>query len=564
MDIKKAKKYILALFFFAVIAIAVIAVFYFTNSQKAIKELFPANIYNSLETNKNGQDNVIRVLKVFKLDENKNPVEDITEKIKAKDDNWATVNGGQYIRVVFERPLNSANDITIYAREAKPASEAGLASLEVYAENSAELVATFPEIKQARSYKIYLNKLKIPTDTFDLKINCGMSETPQGRPHKETPQSCGGGERVEIDWVTDPTEGGISITGGIKINSGIQMSSPVASWYDSNWSSRKKITIQTANVDADLTDFPLYVKISADGDMTEAQADGDDIRFTNSDGETLLKYEEESWTGGGGAAVTANFWVKSAVTTAGTGATDIYIYYGNADAADGQDAANVWDANYKAVWHLTNLTDSTVNGHTMTAYNTPTAGATGKVGNCYSFDRASSEYLADTPQIFDAPPYTLEAWFYTVDSTNYQAIFSNWKGISDVNYVAIDIHMGLAAGPFEITSVYSSGVRARTQPCTANAWHYGVGTQLTTSNRVAILDADFANKDTNTEERLMSGQTGVSIGAIADLTPGSYFDGSIDEVRVSNIVRSDAWIKFGYNNIFEADNELTWDAEELP
>jgi hypothetical protein len=30
--------------------------------------------------------------------------------------------------------------------------------------------------------------------------------------------------------------------------------------------------------------------------------------------------------------------------------------------------------------------------------------------------------------------------------------------------------------------------------------------------------------------------------------PVDYFDGIIDEVRVSNVVRSDCWIKTGYSN----------------
>ncbi len=140
--------------------------------------------------------------------------------------------------------------------------------------------------------------------------------------------------------------------------------SPVyAGWtVDSlDYTTRKKITIQTANVDTDLTNFPLYVYVNADSDIADSNADGYDIRFTQSDGSTLLKYERESWTGGSGSNVTADFWVKSAVADgAGESATDIYIYYRTTDTADGEDATNVWDADYIGVYHMNDNTNKNI------------------------------------------------------------------------------------------------------------------------------------------------------------------------------------------------------------
>ena len=94
------------------------------------------------------------------------------------------------------------------------------------------------------------------------------------------------------------------------------------------WSSRKLIALPIPT--ADLTDFPEKVPIVADAGMSEAMATGYDIRFTDIDGNEL-PYERESWAGGGGAAVTAIFWVKTDVATAGT---YVWCYYGNAAAGD--------------------------------------------------------------------------------------------------------------------------------------------------------------------------------------------------------------------------------------
>jgi hypothetical protein len=72
---------------------------------------------------------------------------------------------------------------------------------------------------------------------------------------------------------------------------------------------RYEIDVQDGNVDALLSDFPLGVFFDNDANLVSALATGYDIRFTLDDGTTLLTYERESWTGGGGANATALFWV---------------------------------------------------------------------------------------------------------------------------------------------------------------------------------------------------------------------------------------------------------------
>lgn len=156
------------------------------------------------------------------------------------------------------------------------------------------------------------------------------------------------------------------------------------------WSFRKRIDIQTAYLDANLVDFPLYVSIVADADIgAECLATGYDIRFTASDGTSLLPYERESWSGGGGVAVTADFWVQASLSTSGT---HIWCYYGKAGAVDGEDAEAVWDTGFKAVYHMDDDTtssflDSTAYGNdaTKSAANEPIE-ADGKIGKGQSFD----------------------------------------------------------------------------------------------------------------------------------------------------------------------------------
>ena len=61
------------------------------------------------------------------------------------------------------------------------------------------------------------------------------------------------------------------------------------------WTYRKKLTVDSTKVDASLSDFPILVKLdNSNFDFSKAKSDGADIRFTESDGETLLKFERES------------------------------------------------------------------------------------------------------------------------------------------------------------------------------------------------------------------------------------------------------------------------------
>jgi len=51
------------------------------------------------------------------LDSNRTFVEDIYDDVSVKDGVYAAIPDGDYVRVMFERELDSSKDITIYARE---------------------------------------------------------------------------------------------------------------------------------------------------------------------------------------------------------------------------------------------------------------------------------------------------------------------------------------------------------------------------------------------------------------------------------------------------------------
>ena len=57
-----------------------------------------------------------------------------------------------------------------------------------------------------------------------------------------------------------------------------------STWWNSDWSYRKKITIQSSQVSSDITQFPILLDIT-DSDLADnTQDDGEDILFTDFNG----------------------------------------------------------------------------------------------------------------------------------------------------------------------------------------------------------------------------------------------------------------------------------------
>jgi len=138
-----------------------------------------------------------------------------------------------------------------------------------------------------------------------------------------------------------------------------------ADWYDDAWWYRHEIIIPAGNVDANLTDFPLLIS-PTDGSLefwSGAQANGDDIMFTSSNGTTKLAHQIEKYDP---ATTQLCVWVK-ALNVYSAQPTVLYMYYGNCQAGNQEDKTNVWDNDHGMVLHMDETSgsheDSTKNGN---------------------------------------------------------------------------------------------------------------------------------------------------------------------------------------------------------
>jgi len=353
------------------------------------------------------------------------------------------------------------------------------------------------------------------------------------------------------------------------------------------WLYRKEITIDDTNVDGDLTDFPLYIYLDPTGSGAslgaKIQDSGQDIRFTQSDGTTLLKHEIESYAEASGN-VTASIWTKVPSILASGGAT-IYMYYGSNSAADGQDAANVWDDNFKGIWHMDdNAANSTVTDSTGTnngtykdsggAINTSTgSNSSGQVNSALDFDGGDEYVDIDSAQgdLASSTAGTWTAWVKPTDATPSSAEIIIGFGDTNAN---TQINIRVATDGTFASTVKLSGTNRWVLDTDAAAFSDGTWTHIAIvqNGTEPVLYADGVavaqTFSTSTDKAdWFNDLSGIDNGRIGDLNRNSagealFFTGIIDEARISNDDRSADWIKFEYNNINESDQEASYASEE--
>ena len=131
------------------------------------------------------------------------------------------------------------------------------------------------------------------------------------------------------------------------------------------WTYRQPITILNTNA-MPAVNYQLRIKIentNTDFWTNHYSPSGMDVRFTDTDGSSLLKYWQQAFDDD---ADTAVFWVKIPNIPAG-GSKTIYLYYGNSDVtADASDfdatfTKDYTDGGLAGLWHLDEAMDEIAN-----------------------------------------------------------------------------------------------------------------------------------------------------------------------------------------------------------
>jgi len=320
-------------------------------------------------------------------------------------------------------------------------------------------------------------------------------------------------------------------------------------WWDARWSHRRKLTFDNSSRPALDTFTVLLVLHAGRIDYGELRSDGADLRIVDADNSTLLPLETEAWNTSGTSLV----WVRVPRIDAASTVDFIWMYYGRSDATAAQQPAQVWSG-YDAVYHLTDLQDATGHGNNGTDHGT--SAGTGQIGGGRSFDGANAwiGLGSDRSLLRSAGAATLSAWIDTSDYNLNQDIISVAVGGACSNNSRAtliseygNIRVGARAGDLDGLIAMNTA----DQPVQTGRWQYLVGViDYGGGNLSSYIDGRLDLSNPFTFNQLATSSTNAGCAAIGSEDSGDLarFAGTIDEVRISPVLRSAAWIDAEFKN----------------
>lgn len=360
-------------------------------------------------------------------------------------------------------------------------------------------------------------------------------------------------------------------------------------WWDVSWQRRIKVTFTNGSRGA-LANFPAMVALNSSR-VTYADflANGNDIRFVDADGTTVLDYEVERWNVSG----TSTVWVRIPQIDSSSNTDYIYMYYKNSGASAGANPTGVWDSDYVSVLHMGDdpqgtapqMQDSTSNNRdaTSTAATATTSidafiGKGLDLNGVTQYAQFSSTTLptgiaSGTVELYYNPDtFAADAngrYLFTKDKSG--TFLGEWRLFLGTEGAVPAQNSKLSFRIECPTSLGGNGnawaVVSDTAPATAGGWFYtaavwdkngGNGNMKLYWNGnatgTAYIDTTAtttANPNCGMDVTGEKPEIGRNNGKA---TPDGYFDGQIDEFRISKIVRSADWINASYTSGSDALN----------
>ncbi|MFP4563422.1 MAG: DUF2341 domain-containing protein [Spirochaetia bacterium] len=339
------------------------------------------------------------------------------------------------------------------------------------------------------------------------------------------------------------------------------------------WHRRIKLSVDNSSGTETLADFPVLVSLDSSRiDYGECLPEGADLQFRALDGETVLPHEIDTWNPLG----TSSIWVRLAEIPAGSTDTYFYLYYNSITPPEEPAPGAVWNDDYVGVWHLNEPGGADGSTYSDSTYNrldaeggvgsrTSPAGTGGKIGRGQDFSGMDTHRidLPGSPLLDDLGPVTFSFWVY-----DYGAAAVGSERIIHKN--RLDIRNGEQGGNptlvFERTFSMNNLFKAFMNPWTYDTWDYVTLTWIGSDDEDDVLLysnvppplGDFNRND---------GIGTIETDSISNLTLGNTFwessdnfNGIIDELRISSVVRSAAWVDAQHRSM--TDTMLTYSAPE--
>lgn|GEM_PF-6982204 len=306
---------------------------------------------------------------------------------------------------------------------------------------------------------------------------------------------------------------------------------------------RENITINHSCVTGNLNSFPVLLDIYDSNLHNHAQSGGNDIAFTDSSG-TVLDYQIEYFNinyNSTDAHLVA--WVKANLTSASD--TTICMIYGNPAVESQQNPTDVWDSNFTGVWHMneTNAVDSTANGNNGTSSGGVVYSGSGEIGGALTFDGSTGYVeIPDSPRL-NATNISVEAWVYLNKAPTDKATIAIRYY---TYYFTIDSSLHLEN---YLYTPGDSGWKISTAQVPLNTWTYVAFTYngSVLSQFINGVDVEDYSVSGNVQPGgSTSGNWNLYFGAQYQLGVTRLMSGTLDEMRISGIGRSAAWINESY------------------
>jgi hypothetical protein len=360
---------------------------------------------------------------------------------------------------------------------------------------------------------------------------------------------------------------------------------PQLDWTVYDW--KFPLTFDGVTEGATLTDFPVLVRISEYDEATGKGIrnfdydgcllpDGGDLRFEDENG-TLLMSEVDIWNTNGESLV----WVKVPTLAKGT---KIWARYGS-KYVHAVNPKDVWSNGFLGVWHLgaegsSDQPDSVEGGNSFkltTDYaDGVRAGTNGVAGLGAAFNQRSGDgygayTIADSNQKYSGfTKFTVEYWTYQNDHapsaapSNSQILFKSnaWSAFEAKENGRNGLQIYIAGNSGE--SYVNAANNAQNKPVQA-VWNHsvhvfdgsdgGVAGEDTTINRAVYLNGRRCDLSSSGELKgtLVSNGNKLCLGNNNAPSSGNKYPapyrGIIDEVRISTVTRSAAWVKATYDTI---------------
>ena len=352
------------------------------------------------------------------------------------------------------------------------------------------------------------------------------------------------------------------------------------SWL-AGWSKRIKLTIDNTNVDDTLTDFPVLIKISDSSGISSTDvtsiftelgfdANRKKITVTTSDETTQCYVEIECWDD---VNEQAELWTKIPTVVSGT-ETVLYLYYDSTQSdntsyvGDTTDTIthNVWDDNFKLVMHMAQdpngdvanaIKDSTSNQNDGTPTGSMTSAdlVDGQIGKALDFDGNDDGATCGINNVLNITgDLTLSMHVYLTRNTQRESLLARQFYVTSTNQggYCLDFRGDQAGNKLRFLVRDNNVNSADWNDPALNTWHHIVGVKSGTTIKL------YSDND------LKATTPGIGIADSSDtvLTISTNFplDGIMDEVRISNTARSEAWIKAAYYN--DLDELVSFGAAE--